>query len=332
MKQLLALVALLVVLRPVQQPAGEPPVRESAPTDRGMVAVLRRDGLILPFAAFRGTTWSTPWPAYLQNQELPVNVESIPERWWGSALDEDDALPKWTAWLTSGRSAPVSITGLQLLRVRCETRMALRSDYRTAEPLPLTPVEPFPKDGLAITAGVTLEPLEVVSPTDPAAAALIGAIMRELNRVENREIGLVASGGWKHPFPRREREKLPVKLESWYRTSLPDGTQVSYIEAVRAYPARAEDDGCGLETLFSGWVVQRKGRDEPRVQVGSRITYCDRVGATFMLPFGILRLRDRTFWISQLSGRETEWYAVTELGRDRVRAVVEYPGGSGRGC
>ena len=68
------------------------------------------------------------------------------------------------------------------------------------------------------------------------------------------------------------------------------------------------------------------------MQLGSRITYCDRVGATYMLPFGTLRLRDRTFWISQLSGRDAEWYAVTELDRDRVRAVVEYLGGSGRGC
>jgi hypothetical protein len=332
MKQLLALVALLAVLRPVQQPAGQPPVRESAAADRGMVAVLRRDGLILPFAAFRGTTWSTPWPAYLQNLELPVNVEAIPERWWGGALDEDEAVPKWTAWLTSGRSAPVSLTGVQLLRVRCETRLALRSDYRAAEPLPLIPVEPFPKDGLAITAGASLEPVEIVPPTEPAAAALIAAIMRDLNRVEEREIRLVAGSGWRHPIARGAREKLPVRLESLYRTSLPDGAQVSYIEAVRAYRARPEDDGCGLETLFSGWVLQEKGRAEPRVYLGSRITYCDRVGATYMLPFGTLRLRDRTFWISQLSGRDAEWYTVAELSRDRVRAVVEYPGGSGGGC
>jgi hypothetical protein len=332
MKQFLALIALMAVLRPVEQPAGESPVRESAAVDRGMVAVLRRDGLLLPFAAFRGTSWSTPWPSYLQNLELPVNIEAIPERWWGGALDEDDAEPKWTAWLTSGRSAPVSITGVQPLRVHCEMRMALRTDYRAAEALPLMPVEPFPKDGLAITAGAKLERIEIVPPTDPAAAALIGAIRNDLNRVEEREIGLVASGGWRHPFSRREREKLPIKLESWYRTSLPDDTQISYVEAVRAYPARAEDDGCGLETLFNGWVVQRKGRAEPRVQLGSRITYCDRVGATYMLPFGTLRLRDRTFWISQLSGRDAEWYAVTELGGDRVRAVVEYPGGSGHGC
>ncbi|HEU4691381.1 MAG TPA: hypothetical protein VFS23_23600 [Vicinamibacterales bacterium] len=329
MKQLFALIVLVAVLRPVQQPAGEPPAAQSTPAERGMVGVLRRDGLILPFAAFRGTSWSTPWPAGLQYLELPVNVEAIPERWWGGAVDEGDPAPKWTAWLTNGRGAPIALTGIQLLRVHCDSRMALRSDHQPADPMPLVPEEPFPKDGLAVTAGAAVERVEIVPASDPSGAGLIAAILDDLNRIEDREVGLVAGTGWRHPVARREREKLPIKLESWYRTTLPDGTLVSYIEAVRSYPTRPEDDGCGLETLFSGWVLQQKGRKEPRVQLGSRITYCDRVGATYMLPFGTMRLRDRMFWISQLSGRATEWYAVTELGRDRVRGVVQYPGG---GC
>jgi hypothetical protein len=328
MKQLLALLVLCAVLSPVQQPAAQP---HAAQAERGMIGVLRRDGVVLPFAAFRGTTWSTPWPAQLQYLELPVNVEAIPERWWGGVMDEGGPLPKWTAWLTNGRSAPMAVTGVQLLRVHCDARMALRSDYQPTEPMPLMPVGPFPKDGLAVTAGVAVERVEVVSPTDSAAASLIGAIIKDLNRAEDREIGAVASTGWRHPVPRREREKLPVKLESWYRTTLPDGTQASYIEAVRSYPARPEDDGCGLETLLSGWVL-RNGRATPRVVLGSRITYCDRVGATYMLPFGTMRLRDHTFWISQLSGHSVEYYAVTELDRDRARDVAVYYGGAGGGC
>jgi hypothetical protein len=332
MKRVLALIALIVVLRPVQQPAGEPQIDPPAPADRGMVGVLRRDGLILPFAAFRGTTWSTPWPMNLQYLELPVNVAAIPERWWGGLVDDGRAPPTWTAWLTDGHSRPIPVTGVQPLRVHCATRIALRSEHQSTDPMPLMPVGPFPKDGLAVTAGVSVQRVEIVPPTDPAVAALIAAILKDLNRAEDREIGAVAANGWRHPVPRREREKLPVKLESWYRTTLPDGTQASYIEAVRTYPARPEDDGCGLETLISGWVLQQEGRVEPRVQLGSRITYCDRVGATYMLPFGTIQLRDRAFWISQLSGRSVEYYAVTELDRDHARVVAEYLGGGGSGC
>lgn len=332
MKHWLALIALIAALRPVQHPAGEPQTGRSSPAERGMVGVLRRDGLILPFAAFRGTTWSAPWPMNLHYMELPVNVESIPEGWWGGVVDERDALPKWTAWLTNGRNQPISVTGVQPLRVHCATRMALRSEHQSTEPMPLMPIGPFPKDGLAVTAGVSVERVEIVPPTDPATAGLMATIVTDLNRAEEREIGAVAANGWRHPVPRREREKLPVKLESWYRTTLPDGTQASYIEAVRTYPARPEDDGCGLETLLSGWVLQQKARTEPRVQLGSRITYCDRVGAMYMLPFGTIQLRDRTFWISQLSGRSAEYYAVTELERNRARVVAEYLGGDGAGC
>ena len=332
MKHLFAVIALIAVLRPLQQPAGGPRTDPSAPADRGLVGVLRRDGLILPFAAFRGTTWSTPWPMDLQSLELPVNVEAIPERWWGGVVHDGGALPRWTAWLTDGRSAPIAISGVQPLRVHCDTRMALRSGHRTTEPLPLVPVSPYPKDGLAVTAGVGVERVEIVPATDPAAARLIAMVMRELDRAEDREISAAASTGWRHPVARRKREELPVKLESWYRKGLPSGLQVSYIEAVRSYPAQPEDNGCGLETLFSGWVLQPAGGAEPRVRVGARMTYCDRVGAMYMLPLGTVQLQGRTFWISQSSGHGAEWYAVTELDRDRPRVVAEYFGGGGRGC
>ena len=332
MKRLLALIVLIGVLRPVQQPAGEPQTEPVVPAERGMVGVLRRDGLILPFAAFRGSTWSTPWPTDLQYLELPVNVEAIPDRWWGGLADDGRALPKWTAWRTDGRSTPIAVTGVQPLRVHCDRRMALRSDYQPTESLPLAPVSPFPKDGLAVTAGVTVERIEIVPATDPAAPRLITSLMRDLDRAEEREISATASTGWRHPIPRREREKLPVKLETWYRKGLPSGLQVSYIEAVRSYPARLEDDGCGLETLISGWVLQPAGGAQPQVRFGARITYCDRVGAMYMLPLGAVHLQGKTFWISQLSGHAAEWYAVTELDRERVRVVAEYYGGGGRGC
>jgi hypothetical protein len=332
MKQLVALIVLCAVLRPVQQPAAEPQAVQPGPAERGMVGVLRRDGLILPFAAFRGTTWASSWPVDLRYLELPVNVEAIPERWWGGVKDEGSPLPKWMAWLTDGRSAPLPVTGVQLLRVHCDTRIALRSEYQSTEPMPLMPVGPFPKDGLAVTEGVTVERIEIVPVSDPAADRLMAAVMRDLDRTEDREIGAAAGGGWRHPVPRRERGKLPVKLESWYRKRLPNGWTASYIEAVRAYPARPEDDGCGLETLFSGWVLQAAGGAQPRAQLGARITYCDRVGAMYMLPLGTVQLQGKSFWISQSSGHAAEWYAVTELDRDRARVVAEYYGGGGRGC
>jgi hypothetical protein len=41
--------------------------------DRFALGVLRRDGVLLPFA-FDGRRWSTPWPADLR-QDLPITIE-----------------------------------------------------------------------------------------------------------------------------------------------------------------------------------------------------------------------------------------------------------------
>jgi hypothetical protein len=64
-----------------------------------------------------------------------------------------------------------------------------------------------------------------------------------------------------------------------------------------------------------------------RADLRGKITYCDRVGATAMLPFGRMTPRERSYWLFQLSGWENEWYGVAEVGPDKVRHVVEVPVG-----
>jgi hypothetical protein len=99
---------------------------------------------------------------------------------------------------------------------------------------------------------------------------------------------------------------------------------------VRAYPPGPDDKGCGLETLVSGWLHHENGVLKKGTNLRGKVTYCDRVGATFMLPFGRIRPRDRTYWVFQLSGWESEWYEVAEVRPERVRLVVElFAGGMG---
>ena len=92
---------------------------------------------------------------------------------------------------------------------------------------------------------------------------------------------------------------------------------MSYVEAVRQYPPGPEDKGCGLETLVSGWVHHRDGQLMEDTQLRGKLTYCDRVGATYMLPFGRIRPRKETYWVFQLSGWEAEWYQVVAVRRER---------------
>ena len=63
-------------------------IRQTADSLSGrlVLGVVRNDGLLLPFAAFDGRKWSTPWPGDIGGPgtpDLPVNLASVPAKWWG---------------------------------------------------------------------------------------------------------------------------------------------------------------------------------------------------------------------------------------------------------
>lgn len=300
-----------------------------ASPQRGMLAVLRRDGIMLPFAAFRGNRWSQPWPVVRYGADVPATLSAIPDRWWGGQPYEE-----WTAVLGAGRVVPLELQRPMVLPVCEERRLGIRTDYRTAEPVPPILIQPYPKDGLAVTAGVRIDPIEIVAP-DAAArptftAALVDAV---IEAEEDTILALLRRTGFRHPVDRAVRRTVVVRLEAWYRAPL-DGhdATLSWIEAVKRYPAGPEDEGCGLETVVSGWVQQDAPENAPRADLTARVTYCDRQGVTYMLPFGILRTGDRQHWVYQLSGAGQEWYVVTQVSSRRRRPVVEFFGGGGASC
>ena len=106
------------------------------------------------------------------------------------------------------------------------------------------------------------------------------------------------------------------------------GYTVSYIEAVKKYPPQPEDEGCGLETFVRGWVHQNTRTTVKTTELTAKVTYCDRDGVTYMLPFARFVVQGRTHWIVQLSGWDTEWLAIARFEPQRVRYVVEYLAGS----
>jgi hypothetical protein len=300
----------------------------SSGPERGMLAVLRRDGLLVPFAAFKGDNWSTPWPIDLRNKELPINLDAVPNDWWGGRLPTG-----WHVRLISGADRPIKPIGLIPYRVHCATRLAVRTDYRSSEMMQPGQPDPFPKDGLAATEGVRIEPIEIVDRTLPEAAQLVTALMTDFNEAEERITrALRTNTRWKHPFDKLAREKTPVKIEAWYRSATEQpGLTVSYIEAVRTYPLLPEDEGCPLETTFRGWVEHNTRDQKPKAAISARIDYCDRPGAMYMLPLGRVRLAQQAFWIFQYSGWNEEWYEIVRVGPKR-RFVVEFYAGGRRGC
>lgn len=296
--------------------------------DRGLLAVLRRDGLLLPFASFRNGEWKAPWPASLRNVEIPATMEAVPEAWWGG--ERPSAMQ---AWLRDGTSRSVAFKAPAVIPVGCQPRLTIRTDYKSTEPLAPPGTEPHPKDGLAIAGASQSGPIEIVTDAD-ATVKLAVTLLPEFDKAEENAVVATRRGsGWRHPAGPARRRSTPVRIESWYRAPLlEDGWTLSYVEAVRAYPPRPEDEECGLETLFSGWIRQHASGTAAIVDMSAKITYCDRVGAVFMLPFGTILTGDRLHWVFQLSGWEEEWYEVVQVSAKRIRFVAEYYGGGESGC
>src|SRR5437870_165711 len=92
------------------------------------LGVLRRDGVLIPFAAYNGRSWTTDWPG-VDSPELPISVDSIPKRWWGAP---GPAAP-WTAWLLDGTSRPLALKKPEHLRVFCGTHLGVQTDYPPGE-------------------------------------------------------------------------------------------------------------------------------------------------------------------------------------------------------
>ena len=283
-----------------------------------VLAVLRRDGIVTPFAAFDGRRWTARWPVELRNIDLPISLDDVPDRWWGV-----EAPPKsMTIWRDARRTGSVEITGLTTGRFMCEPRIALRSDYKPAEPAPPPFERPYPKDGLLVAGDLTVEPIRVVErglEWNRALTLLTG----EFNKQETAAAR--AFTAWAHPVPEQQRRARQITIEALYAAPTRDPEWTTYyVEAVREYPPGPDDkDGCGLATFAHGWILVGSG-NAARVRISSTVTYCDRKGVSYMLPFGLIRANDRNYWVYQYSGFDEEWYEVAEPTHRGIDGQVAY--------
>jgi hypothetical protein len=310
------------------------PGSASAPPYPLVLAVVRNDGILLPFAAFNGRKWSAPWPSLQRNFgpttiELPVNLASVPREWWGGK--EPGA---WRLWpRNSETSRPLTLSTPAMIQIGLTRQIGFRTDQPPVLP-PVPPFElPFPKIGIAVAGDTPVTPILSVSLLSAAWKTFAGALLADINKAEDRTLSAIsASTSWRHPVKREVRAEVPPEFEAWYVMQAGTGDQreqrLSYIEAVKKYPLQPEDEGCGLETFVSGWVHPDGNRTKTKASLNAVVTYCDRRGVSYMLPFGQMRVNDRAHWIVQMSGRDHEWYAVVEAATERIKYVAEFQAGS----
>jgi hypothetical protein len=310
---------LLFIAQLVPAPAsGGGPTAEAPPF---VLGVVRRDGIVIPFSSFDGKRWDTPWPADLRYLELPISIGAIPGRWWGKA----GAPAEMSVWIGGSRRGPVRLERPTMLRSTCGARLALTSSYHSDRAAPPPMVQPYPKDGLAISGG---QPIEAIDTLPRTATEWIPTAVNLVEPFDHAELAAInAFGGWKHPIARKERQKVPVELEMLYRAPMDaDGWTAYYVEAIKRYPPGKDDGDCGLITYGKGWITS--GPDaKAAFLITARVTYCDRRDATFLLPLGLINAQGKTYWVYQLSGYGGEGYFVTRPTPRSIEPHVYYDAG-----
>jgi hypothetical protein len=280
------------------------------------VGILRRDGIIIPFAAFDGRKWSANWPKPTGELTVPISVSSIPSKWWGPT----PPLDAWQVTTATGASL-VHVLQPDWMDIHCARQIGLRTDYRPPTLPPPPSTQPYPKDGLAIAPPHDVNRIDIVPNTGDEARALTEEMHRAFNEAERK-----TEGRHGHPVERRAREGVQPDFEAIYAWG--QTPRIYYVEASRSYRTFGQYVGeCAGVGFGTGWFL----RDSSGVRTVTMVVdvlNCDRDYASYMLPLGVLRLNDRTFWLAQFSGYDHERYVVLENKEKSVDVVINSWGGA----
>jgi hypothetical protein len=291
------------------------------------LAVLRRDGVIVPFANYSGGNWSNRWPTPFVDADIPITLRDVPGKWWG----REGPSTTWTLWPLRGKPRPIHVTGPVLFDTHCVSNIGLKTDYEAPEPIPPPFLHHHPKDGLAVTGDLAIERIEVLDEASPEWSplreGLQQALQKDIDVAESRAVPSFFD--WRRAI--KSRSATPVKLETLCRSPwLTPGTFLYYIEALRRYPPSKEESpaGCDLVAFTQGF-ARFTGATVGHTNVGTTLADCQLVSVDYMLPLGAFRIDGRLYWAVQWAGRGRERYSVMEFGDKTVKYLVETPGG---GC
>ena len=309
MSRALPVLALSVAL--LQAHANRIPL-SAAPRDAFTLGIMRRDGVLIPFAAFDGKRWDNAWPPPARDVQVPINLSSVPKGWWA----KDPPSADWQVWTSTGAVA-VHVTQPDWVDAHCLRQVALRTDYRSAAPPPPPAEQPYPKDGLAVSPPRAIEPIEIVSV--PLDKVDLVDLRKSFNHAE-----LEVDRNYGHPIPRKSREQVDPAIEAMY--AFGDNPPAYYVEASRLY-RKLGDDGCTAIAFGTGWFVKDRAGTQ-WLDMAVDLLRCNKYGASYMLPLGAIHSGGRTFWIVQYSGWDQERYVVVEVKKNGVRAVISSWGGA----
>lgn len=296
--------------------------------DKLAVGVLRRDGIVIPFATFDGKRWRRDWPEPRQSVDVPATLSSVPSRWWGPFKP----IETWQAWIASQPARTLQVRQPDWYEAHCVQQVGLRTDYRSSQPPPDPKAQPYPKDALVVSPPQALggiDRIDIVAPgvpMPPVVDAFNEAERKAIRRFEDRAT---------HPVKEAQRGAVPLKVEAVYASGNPTATRVYYFEVSKQYTDRLNPDArlgrCGVVSYGAGWFVRDGNGPLKPLGFDVAVVPCHRETIRYMFPLGTMRLADRFFWIAQWSGWDYEEYTIVEIKpeKDRTEVALRVWGG---GC
>ena len=304
----------LLVLGAITMPAA------AAQAPQFVVAIVRTDGRLVPFAAWTGAAWERAWPEIF---EVPPTPAALEEAWSRSG----QGVPRlWRVWPSSGGGpVPARARGVEMVEAHCETQVALKADF--PDPMQRDPELEGVEGRFGIAVDGAAAPVRAIQRLRRSHALWSEAQQVVRAGFDAREKAAAQAGN--HALP-RDQPTPRVQLKELYREA---GSPASplYFVAERTYatgPFVAETP-CPWRTVMSGWLPAGGGDLallDPRVFVTSCGGGKDVVA---LYPLGALRLGTHSFWVVQEHGWEDETYVILEVGPADVKRAFAVAGG---GC
>lgn len=295
-------------------------LKESRPDRRFTIAVVRRDGLMVPVASYDAGHWFNRWPLPAAERDVPLSMSDVPEDWWG--LEGPGA--RWTLWTADGKSRPLELKGPVAFDAHCMMNVALKTDYLS--PLPSPPLEQhhYPKDGIAISGSLPVEQVIVLNSAHGLWQSLEPQLASHVNYQELYQLLRTNAPGRTRPLP-------PLKLEVLVMApAKAPGTFTAFFEAAKRYAPvdSTVPNPCGMVTFAHGWLHWKPGSTgklDRNFEV--RVSDCTQWNVDFTRPLGVVRVDGNPVWITEVSRWGSERYELVEIDGERTRVVVSVPGG-----
>jgi hypothetical protein len=295
------------------------------PADGMTLAVVRPDGIVVPFAAFDGGTWVNPWPEPGEDRPAGRSLGSPPE-YWRQKREMPPAT--WHIWMP-GAQAPVTAQVLTnvLFDAHCQSQLGMLTDAARSRNDPH-------EVALALDRALPVhQPINLRADSRQASEweDLIAAALTVYRDHEEAALtDWVARGtGNASVAGLASRTRRPIALDALYAHRL-GATRTMYFQGRRDFgmPIEDRENACNGVSHVTGWIRTADGQPPEVSDVSAVITDCDGMNTMTLRPLGIIEWRGEPLWLAVEHGWEVEVYSVLSV-TPRVRRLLTTHGG---GC